>query len=224
MLENMCTSTTAAYLLEMPESALEYLTQQVEGLPKFTSMQEAILKSEESIQWAIEGAKRADRDSRLEEFVSELLDGNKDEIRKVHNLADNLESLVRVMESVRPLIQKLADATALPPTEYERYFKEHVEFEFQRNPLAVVLINADAYACRSEEIAACCRLEALKAAIDIQRRGKAALLDHLDPYETEPFGYEDIEGGYRLISKFRYTGKKEGLELTFGMPRRAQGK
>lgn len=215
MLETMCTSTIAVYLLQMPESARDELAKRIDSIPKFTSMREAILKSEELIEWAIEGANQADHAQRLKEFVSQLLSGDKDLLKKIANQTETLDDVVKLIESVRPLVRKLADATTLPPAEYERHYRDHLESEFKRNPLAIVLINADAYGCRSEESAAHCRLEALKTAIDIQRRGKLALEDHPDPYGAGPFGYLEMSNGYQLTSEFRYTGKTK-LNMIFG--------
>ncbi|MCA9095209.1 MAG: hypothetical protein KDA68_17100 [Planctomycetaceae bacterium] len=221
MIENMCTSTISVYLLEMPESARDYLEKELESLPKFTPMKEAILASDELIEWAIQAAKEADKAGELEKFVSKLIvDDDPDELKKVMNQVGDLDGLIRKIESVRPLVLKLAEATALAPAQYERHFNEHFESEFKQNPLAGILINADAFGCRSEEGAAHCRLEALKTAIDIQRRGKSALADHPDPYGTGPFGYEKSGTGYRLRSEFRYEGKLE-LEMTYGTSRRS---
>ena len=54
----------------------------------------------------------------------------------------------------------------------------------------------------------------LKAAIAVQLDGKDALKNYPEPYGDGPFGYEAIDGGFELKSKFKY--KDQPVTLTVG--------
>lgn len=58
-------------------------------------------------------------------------------------------------------------------------------------------------------------MESLKAAFDIEKRGKSALGDHPDPFGSGPFGYEEVGTGCKLTTEFRYIGKVN-IDMRFG--------
>jgi len=101
-----------------------------------------------------------------------------------------------------------------PPEEYKSAFSERIQPRLKQNLLAPFLAPLMPEA-RHDEATAHCRLEFLKAGIDVLRRGEKALRDHPDPYGKGPFEYAAHDGGFELRSQLVYFVP---IRLGFGMP------
>ncbi len=200
-LDGMATGTLAVYLPGMPREALEGLSLKLDGLPPRTSMHDVFLYHANAVDWAVEHFAQAEKEGKLVELLVSL--SSKEDARKMLSLAKNAEGLTRMAEAGRPLVRQLAEATSLDPRAYDRLYQERFAPALEANPVAAML--GCWYDLARDEVAtADCRVEFIRAAIDILRRGPSALAGHTDPYGDGPFEYRTFDGGFELTSKLVY--------------------
>jgi hypothetical protein len=94
-------------------------------------------------------------------------------------------------------------------------FKKRFAPRLKANPIAVGL-GFDYEDARDEESTAHCRLVLFQTALDVLRRGRAALNDHPDPYGDGPFEYKALEGGFELGSALVYGNLR--IRIRTGVP------
>lgn len=213
MIETMAIGTAAFYCPRMPEESRERLAGALKSLPPFTSMTEVALYYEGAIDWAIDNFKRADKEGRLPELIASIC--GKEDGKKVLAVASDAETLCELAEAGRPLAREIAETLSLRAQEYDRVFKKRFAPRLNANPIAAGLGPAYDLA-RDEESTAHCRLLLLQTALDVLRRGKAALTDHADPYGDGPFEYKALDGGFELGSAL--VCYKKRVRIRFGVP------
>lgn len=213
MIETMAIGTAAFYCPRMPEESRERLAGALESLPPFTSMREVALYYEDAIDWATENFKRAEQEGRLPELVASICSA--EDAKKVLAMAGNAEALCKLAEAGRPLAREIAESLSLRADEYDRVFMKRFAPRLEANPIAAVLGPAYDLA-RGEESTAHCRLVFLQTALDVLRRGRAALDDHPDPYGDGPFEYKALDGGFELGSALAYRNLR--IRMRFGVP------
>jgi hypothetical protein len=211
MIEGMATGTSAVYLQNMPMPALDELQKSLASLPPFTSMREAILYSENAIDWALDEFKKANTEEQLRETLNSIAH-SADFARDVFDRVHNRDGLVQMADECRGLIQMFADAMSLPPSTYERRYAAQFEPMLRKNPLAD-LLGVWYQMARHEEATAHCRLMLLRAAIDVVERGIEALSVHHDPYGDGPFVYAPFDGGFELLSGLLYGGRRVRMQI-----------
>lgn len=213
MLEGMSTATAAVYLPQMPASEREVLAKWLERLPPFTPMRDVFLYYENAIDWAIGNFRQAENENRLGPLIDSL---RVPEAASTVLKAKSAKQLSEIAELARPLLLAAADALRLPPTEYERLYKERFAPRLKANPLAVALGPYYEIA-RVEECVAACRLAMLKAGIDVLNRGRPAVADHPDPYGEGPFELVNFPGGFELKSRLVFG--EYHSQMDFGLRR-----
>ena len=210
MLETMCTTTLAVYLPRMPAQLRRDLRKRLESLPSATPLRYAAIHSLGAIDWAREQFARMSERERVE-----LLESLADEemAAKAAPLVND-QNWERELARARELSQELIEAMALPTREYDRAFQERFSVRLDGCPLAQLLgIPYDV--ARDEESAADCRLQFVKAAIDVLNEGEAALTKHPDPYGDGAFEYAPFEGGFELRSDLKYGMQQIKMEIGF---------
>ena len=213
MIETMAIGTAAFYCPRMPEESRERLAGRLKSLPPFTSMREVALYYENTIDWATENFRRAEKEGRLPELVASIC--SKEHAKKVLAMAGDAEALCKLVEAGRPLAREIAEALSLRADEYDRVFQKRFAPRLDANPIAAALGPAYDLA-RGEESTAHCRLILLQTGVDVLRRGRAALNDHPDPYGDGPFEYKALDGGFELGSVLVYRNKR--IRICFGVP------
>jgi hypothetical protein len=207
----MSVGTLAVYLPRMPAAARKNLKTALEALPRATSMREAALYRVAAIDWALEAFPRAHESGQLPTLLASLM--ARDDAQATL-AAGGFAGVMRQVRESRELFHQLADALTLSPAEYDRQFQSRYGPRLEANCVAGAL-GIDFENARREEATAACRLDLLKAALDVVERGRAALPDHPDPYGDSAFQLAEFNGGFSLASRLVYNGQI--IRLDFGL-------
>jgi len=204
-IEHLAAFVVAAYLPKMPPESLDLLAKRLAALPAHASMSQAMANEQFLLDWFIAEYEKADPKRRLQ--LCRTLTGS-DEKAKILASAD----VLKLAADLRPLFADLPRLSSLPLDQLENAFKEQVNPKLRSNPLGEVLF-PHLLAARRGEAGNQCRNLLLMAAVDVARRGPAALKDHRDPFGKGPFAYAAYDGGFELWSQWEFLpgGKPVGL-------------
>jgi hypothetical protein len=165
-------------------------------------MREVALNCEKAIDWAEDNI----RDATSRSVDPTLFDNHltAEEGQEFLRRAGDSAGLLRWTNEARELLRECAELLRLSPKEYQQAYTDRIERTVRDNPIAAAF--GFCYeGARREEATAHCRLEMLKAAIDVLDRGTTALREHVDPYAERPFEYTVFDGGFELRSELDDT-------------------
>jgi len=199
-IESTAGLVVAAYLPKMPPESLDLLAKQLAALPAPAVMSRTLANEQYLLDWFISRYESADPTRRLR--LCRNLTGSDEEAKTLAS-AD----VLKLATELRPLFADIPHLSSLPLDRLETAAKTQVDPKVRSNPLGKVLFPQILAARRGEAVNQCRNL-LLVAAVDVARRGPAALKDHRDPFGDGPFAYAAYDGGFELTSRLEFLPHK----------------
>jgi hypothetical protein len=215
-LENLISGVLVQDLFRFSPAQLNELASGLDALPSGSSISTAFESekvSRNDFTAIVQGAKNRDElVERLMNKVPTLQSNRKLAGEIVDGCAGTARGFLDCVDQQQSFYSSWAPRFALPPEQFEKTYKAEIEDLSRSNPVIRVFTPAlprfrwaEAY-CQT-------RRALLRAAIAVRLDGPAALSQHLDPYDKNPFAFIPVDSGFRLESRLSDGGASIALSL-----------
>lgn len=216
-LENALSVILAQNLFRLSEAQSKGLTTKLDALPSGFTLGKAL--SEEKVQRnsLLQIAQNAKSREGLINLLLErapILQSNKSRaIEIIDGCGGTVEGFLHCVNRQQAFFSEWVKKFDLPPEQFERDYKTQLQEVSKDNsvmrqftPALPRIRWAEAY-CQT-------RRALLRAAIVFRLDGPGALDQHPDPYDSKPFSYSPVDGGFRLSSRLTDNGSPLSLVVT----------
>jgi hypothetical protein len=213
LIEDVAIDLVAPYVIEH-KAPYPQAVAMFEALPSAASLSQTIfIEKKYMCQWAIDKLKEEEKRKKGAglELWKKFLEGAPDAeaLLKI----DNLDEVLKQIETMLPVYDELAGIVALPKAEFDARYPKFREQAKAANPVVGVLLPAmDKLLDKDNRHKA--RFALLFAAIAVAQDGPEKLKEIKDPYGDGPFEYKALDKGFELKSKLMFEG--EPVKLVAG--------
>lgn len=217
-IERMALNVVTERLTAMAPETLALVAERLANLPEHGSLRDVILTEKEwSVSWLKRFVREKAEQDEFADFTSTLDDlgipkQKQDELRAT--TGGTADALLRLLDEAEGFYDELAKLVALPIDEFDdRFAAFNRKVESARNAVVQSMLPGIGRV-RYTHARAQIEWVMLKAAIAVRQSGTDALDRFKDPCGNGRFGYEELDGGFRLRSKLMHDAKP--VTLTFG--------
>jgi hypothetical protein len=215
-LEKATTGVLAQNLFRLSPEHLNELATALDALPSGSSLGTAFESEKLSrIDLLVVAQNANNREDLVKELLNKapVLNSNR---RLAEEIVDacggTIKGFVDCVRQQQSFYASWAPRFALPPEQFEKTYNPEFEELARANPFVRQFTPA-LPRFRWAEAYAQTRRALLQAAIAIRLDGPKELSRHLDPYDKNPFFYDEVEGGFRLESKLSEGGIPLSLSI-----------
>jgi hypothetical protein len=165
------------------------------------------------VEWLIQKLKDAEaaKKGSWREFLHSVLDFN--EGKEFAKNARDIESVMKMLEDMKPAYDELAKLVELPAAEFDRQYPAFANQLRRENAGFRLLMPAMEKAVEAQRRNQVQRA-LFRAGIEVVQGGAGKVEQTKDPFGDGPFAYRPVEGGFQLTSKFQYKG--ESVKIVIG--------